>query len=387
MYCLIPLLLFLIAIIYPKREKYAPVYGLLVGLLANTHIMMCGLVGILGIFMLLELFQGIKKNGVKKSGVQIIGLVIAGVLVIAMILPLLGSLSANNMLNEKKFDFVNILLGMISVFKDIGINLMVEPDSLLYTFIGAILGFVVIAVFVKLFSYKRGFIMGLVFMLMYALTIEVIWYTTPLRAPVFVYTVVAIFWIAVENEKPRDVVIPVKKSRALGGRLIPAVERFFSSPQKTISILLCLILFSSVPSGAFWLIYDCGNDSVITEATADFINCELPENSVIIIRSQTGIQFGAYSPKTRFYSLELQRFITYTPHEIAPDDIDYGKVAQDLKDEDDLYLLSFNQYPIVDLDNERLVYYDSTSIPSYAFAGAAAIYKVELSDILPTDKE
>ncbi|MCI5578946.1 MAG: hypothetical protein MR364_05525 [Oscillospiraceae bacterium] len=386
-YCLIPLLLFLIAIVYPKREKYAPVYGLLVGLLANTHIMMCGLVGILGIFMLIELYKNIKKNGLKKSGGQVVGLVIAGVLVIAMILPLLGSLSSNNMVQNKRVDIGNLLLSMVSTFKDIGINLMVEPDVLLYSLFGSVLGFVVIAVYIKLFCYKKAFIMGLFFLLMYSLTIEVIWFTTPLRAPVFVYTLVAIFWIAVADEQPRCVTIPTQKSSAAGKRLIPAVNKFFSSPQKTINILLCVILFSSTPAGAYWLIYDCGNDSVMTEAAGEFIKEELPENSVIITSSQTGIQFSVYSPQTRFYSLELQRFITYTPHEIAPDQIDYDKVAHDLMYEKDLYYLSYSKSLTVDLDDECLVFYNSTSIPSYAFAGAAAIYKVELSDILPTDKE
>lgn len=380
-YCLIPLLLFLIAIVYQKREKYAPIYGLLVGLLANTHIMMCGLVAVLGIFMLIELFRSIKKNGVKKSWGQIAGLVIAGALVIVMILPLVNSLSTNNMVSEKKVDFGDITIGILSVFKEIGINLMVEPNLLLFTILGAILGFVVIAVFVKLFSYKRAFVMGLGFTLMYALIIEVIWFTTPLRAPIFVYTVVAIFWIAVENEKPQDIVIPVKKSR----RLISAVQRFFSTPQKSISITLCVILFSSTPSGAFWLIKDIGSDLVITEKTANYINENLPENSVIITSSQSIIQFGAYSPKMRYYSLELQRFITYTPHEIVPDKIDYEKVARDLENEDNLYFLSFSKELTFDKGDERLVYFDSTEIPSYAFAGTAAIYKVELSDILPAD--
>ena len=186
-YCLIPLLLFLIAIIYPKRDKLAPIYGLLVGLLANTHIMMCGLVGILGIYMLIELVQGIRSEGLKKQIGKIIGLVIAGALVIAMILPLIGSLTTNNMVSKRQISPLDFILGPFTAFTEIGRNLTVGVYN-----IGALIGIFVILALIAMFSYRRAFIMAAVFTVMYGVVIEGVWFTTQLRAPIFLCTIDAI---------------------------------------------------------------------------------------------------------------------------------------------------------------------------------------------------
>lgn len=378
-YCLIPLLLFLIAIVYPKRDKYAPIYGLLVGLLANTHIMMCGLVGVLGIFMLIELVQGIRRDGLKKSAGKIAGLVIAGVLVIAMILPLLGSLSSNNMVNENSISAFSLITGPLWTFAHIGVYLTPEANAF-----GAILGIFLILALAALFSYKRAFIMSVAFTVMYGVIIEGIWYTTQLRAPVFLYTFVAIFWIAVENEKPRKLHIPDKNLGSIGKKLILGVKKFYSAPKKTVSLFLGIMLFASLPAGAYWLYYDCFNETVKSESAAKFISEKLPQDAVVIVGDQACIQINAYTPKTRFYSLELQRFITFSPHEIAPETPDKAKIRSDLSDFPNLYFVRCSDKPREDTSeqNNRVYCESAEKTPPYAFSGTVEILKVSLDELI-----
>ncbi len=381
-YCLIPLILFLIAAVYPKRRKYAAIYGLLVGLLANTHIMMSGLVAVLGILMLIELFKGIKQEGIKKNTGGIIGFAVAGLLVIAMILPLLGSLSANSMVNDKDISAGTVILNSLSVFKNVGANLMIYPDNTLSVALGIIPGLMIVAAIAAMTAYKRGIIMCGVFTAVYALIIEGIWFTTQLRAPIFLYTYSAIFWIAVENEKPVKRAISTDKASAAGGQLIKAVNCLFVKPEKAISLVLCAVLLFSAPSGLYWLIYDSFNETVLTKNAAEFIREELPEDAVIIMDSQSGVQFNAYNPKIRLYSLELQSFITYTPHEIPPDKVDYDKIRKDLENEKNLYHLTYSPTELPDTANENALYDKCIDIPPYAYTGAVRIERVELSDIL-----
>ncbi len=94
-YCLINLAVVLIAWLYPKRREHPVLFGLLVALLANTHICVSGFIGILGLFMITDLFKGFKTNSPKQNAMEIIGLAIAGVGVLTMVLPLIGSLSLN----------------------------------------------------------------------------------------------------------------------------------------------------------------------------------------------------------------------------------------------------------------------------------------------------
>ena len=377
-YCLIPLLLFLIAIIYPKRDKFAPIYGLLVGLLANTHIMMCGLVGILGIYMLIELVQGIRSEGLKKQIGKILGLVIAGALVIAMILPLIGSLTTNNMVSKRQISPLDFILGPFTAFTEIGRNLTVGVYN-----IGALIGIFVILALIAMFSYRRAFIMAAVFTVMYGVVIEGVWFTTQLRAPIFLCTFAAIFWIAVENEKPRRFNIPNKDDGFIGKTFLPLVNKLYAVPQKSISLFLGIILFASLPAGAYWLWYDCFNDTVKSESAAEFITEKLPEDAVIVVSHQNCIQFSAYAPKTRFYSLELQRFITYTPHETAPETKDTAKIRSDLEGVQNLYYLEYSAVPTEYFGEESaLAFCESTDIPPYAYTGEVRIISVSLDELL-----
>jgi hypothetical protein len=53
-YCLIPSILFLLAFTYPNRHSKTVIYGLLIALLIQTHILMLGMAGLLVLFWIIE---------------------------------------------------------------------------------------------------------------------------------------------------------------------------------------------------------------------------------------------------------------------------------------------------------------------------------------------
>ena len=118
-YCLILLILVLLAIVYKDRNRRPVVYGLLIALLANTHLMMSGLVGILGIYMIIDLFKLWKTSSGKMNILRLAGLAIAGVGVILLIVPLLGCLSTNE-LTASKTENLNLLMTLDGLVKTVG---------------------------------------------------------------------------------------------------------------------------------------------------------------------------------------------------------------------------------------------------------------------------
>ena len=105
-YCLIPLALVLIAVLYKDRSKKPIQYVLSISLLAHTHVLMLGLVGILyTVFFIEELFIHFKTKTKDEKQIVIISLVIAILGLLILFMQLYGSTSANKAINkEEKFD-------------------------------------------------------------------------------------------------------------------------------------------------------------------------------------------------------------------------------------------------------------------------------------------
>ena len=93
-YCLIPLALTLIAIFYPRRKQKPVRYTLSILLLAYTHILMLGMVGILYLFFFLEEIFYTKKE---KKDIKnlILCIIIAVVGLLALAFMLFGSTEKN----------------------------------------------------------------------------------------------------------------------------------------------------------------------------------------------------------------------------------------------------------------------------------------------------
>ncbi len=86
-YCLIVLLLSIFSIIYEKRMKHPILYTIIIGLLSQTHIIICGFIGISALIFLIELF---KEKRYKNLIISIIIFFTFFILLAAQIFPSLG---------------------------------------------------------------------------------------------------------------------------------------------------------------------------------------------------------------------------------------------------------------------------------------------------------
>lgn len=352
-YCLILLILVLLAIVYKDRNRRPVVYGLLIALLANTHLMMSGLVGILGIYMIIDLFKLWKTSSGKMNILRLAGLAIAGVGVILLIVPLLGCLSTNEGIAYKTenlnlltvFDSLIKTLGTITAGAVLDQQLPFLSPTANWT-LGACIGLVMVCAMVFFRHYRKHFIVMLVFTGVYSVICCVIWYSLPQRATLFLFTYAIIYWFALDTEtpvykepKPLD-----KKTSALGKRFFSWFKGIDKQFDKAFFVLFCTYIAATIPMGSYQLIKDYFTDYSYSKITAEFVRSELPDDAVLVIEpSETTPSYKAYLPEYKFYSLSNADFWYYADHSIYEKDavIDYNKIYNDLKNYKHLYKLYF----------------------------------------------
>ncbi len=99
-YCLIPLAIVLMCIFYKDRKEKPLRYLLSIVLLANTHVIMLGMVGIVVLDYIWEIYKDSKNISVKEKKKRVNGLIIIIILLIITILPLVGCLNTNQTLGN-----------------------------------------------------------------------------------------------------------------------------------------------------------------------------------------------------------------------------------------------------------------------------------------------
>ncbi len=348
-YALIGLLIFIIAWIYPKREKHPIFFGILVALLANTHVMMCGLVGALGIFMIIDLFKGFKVRGAKGNILSLTGLLISGVGVITLVLPLLSSLSANSSVEEKlTFDLFEIVVRLISVFYEAQRNSMAGPNEYI-SFIAAAFGAVALVVFHLLFRKAgRSFVMLGLFTVLYTL-INTLVYPVCIanRGAVFLLCMAFSLWIAVDEgaEIPRVPLVLGKLKKGVNQKIflktIEMFEKLFENPRKSAEKIIALLMISTVPGGVAYYVSDIIKPFNPYEEAAQWIEENLPEDTVLVVADFGAECVGAYLPESyRFYSTVYSDFYRYYIHCEEPETTDMEKMKKDLENAESIVYLS-----------------------------------------------
>lgn len=359
-YCLILLILVLLAIVYKDRNRRPVVYGLLIALLANTHLMMSGLVGILGIYMIIDLFKLWKTSSGKMNILRLAGLAIAGVGVILLIVPLLGCLSTNE-LTASKTENLNLLMTLDGLVKTVGTITSNAVFNREFPFlsstanwtIASCIGLIIVCAMIFFRHYRKHFIVMLVFTGVYSVICCVVWYTLPPRASLFLFTYVIIYWFALDTEtpvykepKPLD-----KNTSAVGKRFITWFRGIDKQFDKAFFVLFCTYIAATIPMGSYELIKDYFTDYSYSKVTAEFVRSELPDDAVLVINlSDTAPSYKAYLPEYKFYSLSSADFWYYSDHAQYEEEavIDYNKIYNDLKNYKHLYKLYFGKEPLDD---------------------------------------
>ena len=388
-YCLINLILVLIAILYPKRKEHPILFGILVALLANTHLCVSGFIGILGIFMIIDLFKDFKGNTAKRNAGNIIGLLISGIGVLMLVMPLLNSVSLNSTTSEKEISLEKCIRAFFDVFNNVSLSTLENSwvDGYIIYLVSAVMALLFIIQMIFMRHKTKPLLMLVTFYIFYVITSEIFWFTIPNRAYIFVLMFFIVLWISEyepENNAKKIWDKEIKADSKLLGKLINHIRSADLNYKKLSSACISVIMALSIPVAAAYLFVDYANSFSLSKGTADFIKENIsPENSVFITDLDELSQTIAYLPGYNFYAVNSERMYTYTFHdEYSYDsDVDLDKVYNDLKDFVNVY------YIISELDSEHytsgnnIIYLARNNLKFEGSSGYVEISKIELEDL------
>ena len=343
-YCIIPFLLCCIVLLYPKRKQYSILYGIMVGLLANTHIMMCGMVGALGILMLIDFIKDCRINTFKNNTKSILGLLFAGIGVIFLIVAVYGSLSNNMDFANRGLTADSILKGFINGFDNIAFVSLTGfgyNDVMWFSLIALPLKVIFIIMLLLLLKRPRAIFIEALFIIFYIITCETLWITLPNRAAIFIFSFVFTACIAV-HEEPKTVKI-IHKAK-IKSPILTKVSDFFRKiylkDLKNYSIILCIALAMTVPVGFIYLIQDYCKDFNAWKKAVEYLEESTDENTLIVTYADGNPELSAYMPDKKIYSLVNGEFYTYVSHKGYPAKLDYDEIYNFISDYDKVVFLA-----------------------------------------------
>ncbi|MDE6732033.1 MAG: hypothetical protein K2J77_04070 [Oscillospiraceae bacterium] len=318
-YCLIPPILFLILWIYPKRREHAVLYGFLIALLTNTHVFICGIVAVLGIMMIRELFHEWKTASRKENVGKLIGLCVAGAGVLALVIPLLGSMQANGAVNHYNTEPLGAKIRNMLVFT--------PGEALIYSFFPAntntpfwgVADFFAKVVFLLMLAalrhWRKAFAVELGFLAFYFITCGLIWTTLPNRAVIFTLSFAFALCLS-QYETPvfKDYKITPKitgKIRALIERLIKADKK----SKKLFTALLIVLFAITIPSGVSILYKDISGTFSGARQTARYIAENFEDDAVFVQLGDGMPDIVFYEPSIKIFSVDGCGLKTYADWE------------------------------------------------------------------------
>ncbi len=366
-YCLINLLVCVLAVLYPKRKKHPIWFGVVIALLANTHVCMWGLIGAIGIFMIIDLFADWKNNSFKKNAMNIVGLAIAGFGVLTLIIPLLTSLSSNSITANSSFSFGGTMAKVLSfglntckgaiipdfygVIIDIAITLTAVPLLLAAVFFG--------------WRKKRSFIILLSFVFGFMIVVCAVWYSTPNRDCIFIMTVAAVLTMGTQ-EKAKE--LASKKSEF---KLLNTIRK---KGDKISLAAIGIILAMSVPMGFYSGIRDIREDFDPAKSAAKFIEENLTEKDLIVSEDDLFANILTYLPDRQIYAINYNRFYTYRSHENPPQNSSFKEFLKTAENYDNFYIITYSKY----IYNEEAVFESEKYMMPSLNHGSIYIQKVDL---------
>lgn len=377
-YCLIGLLVILIAIVHPKRKKHPILLGILTALLTNTHIVMCGLVGGIGIFMLIDLFAEWRRSSKKENFCRIVGLVIAGAGVIALVLPLIGCMTANSVTSNIKISAGGIVANLIESLPNIVRSACASNlPNILGGFLTAAICVLSIAAFVFSWEKRRRFVIALIFSLMFIVTDEIIFYSVPCRGVLFLFTNAVILGTGNPAEVT-DAKLGFEATWRIGKWLSEKAKKLGSNVERTVSVSLSVLLALTIPSAAVFAAEDLRGEFVPTKTAARFVSENIPEDALLLSYSDSLSPLLTYLPERKIFSVKNDEYYTYCMHKVI-NTYDHSNLNKEVREHSEIYYISVGA-PYIS-DTARLVYENENYIPYQEFGLTLFISKISPNDI------
>ncbi len=306
-YCLIPLAVTLMSIFYKDRKEKPLRYLLSVVLLANTHVIMLGMVGVVLLEFFIELCKD-KTSSTKDKKKRIISFIITIILLLISVSPLLGSLETNkdigfdnSILNKFQIAiFCYPLILFMEIFNYFMGNMIMMAIALI------LLGFLL---FYEIKSYPSVYLKIYLCVLWQCLIYSFIFGPSLQRASTIILIFLYYKWINIdkENKKIKDI------------------------DRKIQNILLTVITVLNIIFGILYIaIYEIPYNCSYAYDIGNYINSNLENDSVIISgpRAECASSVIPYINKNiKFYQIIGNRYFTYAildyenKLDIKPDDI------------------------------------------------------------------
>lgn len=345
-YCLIPLALTLIAIFYKDRKQKPIKYTLSILLLAYTHILMLGMVGILYLFFFIEEIFYTKKD---KKDIKnlIICLVIAIVGLLALAFMLFGSTEKNTELRLASIATIN--MPKIQLLMSKIQNFIFGLISYSYGF-GIFLGIMCIALIIYQAKKNSQNLVIAVISIMWQLFIYLCIYgESQQKLNTLLLIFIFIAWINnQETIEAAESKIKIEKEKS----------KYMESLKKAVTTGGLTLLILSTIQGITITKQDIVGKYTNAKEVAQYINQNLEENAIII--SVFGPFSSAVIPYTnniKFWNASSQEFFTYmTWNKISNEELNLSQIMENVRNNfksgETLYLLNSNN--IIEKDDEEL---------------------------------
>lgn len=381
-YCVIPLLLFLILWVYPKRRERAVLYGLLIALLANTHIFICGIVGILGLFMLYELFSEWKRSSRKENAGKLIGLAVAGAGVLILVIPLIGSIEANGVssLRMRGADLAAVGSMLTQTFHDAfsDIVFLLGANSAAMSALCFIADLGLVMLLILLRHWRRALAVVLGFMGIYYITCGLVWISLPNRAVFFILSFA--FALCLTHYET-----PVFKDYRLSEKITGNIRKLLEFLKKTdknaariCTVIITAFFAVSVPSGVYLYCRDMGGNYCGAKEMAEYIT-ENFDDDAVFVQLRPGLpEVSFYAPDIKIFAAAAGDLTTYArwenmyrPRLSAPETLDKLAVY------DELYII----YYCVDTDDAREALYIADGMRECTEKSTIAIREYDAEEV------
>lgn len=365
-YCLIPFLLVCISLIYKDRKKHPYLYSLLIGLLANTHLVMLPTATILAItFWGQELIFNRKENSkeekirlYKSLSVAILGIVI---FLLIAIVTLNNSAIVSNLDKTYRAENISRAFRLIRIASMNTIKNIYGADGNIPICFKTLIGIVIA---LCLIGSKKNIKQAIIFWSQFIFTLLIhsfSWFIMPMRVYIVIYTLMFWMWNYKED------------------------EQYKKNPKRNIFIEIALILLIIISAPSVYKLAYQDVNSVFSdgENTAKFIEENIPKGSCFIctdIERQQSVIAHLKEEEYKFYMPNIKQNVTFITWDekwdsgIKEEDIE--KAIEKLKNEyKNLYIMGTR---IGKENYERIYSSENISSDNYYFTNETyMIYKVK----------
>lgn len=290
-YCLIPLAISLIAVFYKDRTEKPIRYILSIALLANTHVIMLSMVGVLLIGFYYDQIKSWKNNSPKIKKNIAISFIIIVVLLILTALPLIGSINTNQT-TKKSYSLANLVDMLFKEpFKMIILNYFAFKN-MYYMQIFILVLSLLFLYFDAADNKKEYTKIAIIFLWQYFIY-AFIYTMSNQRAAIGILVIFFFRWIRIYDNNKQD----KKKDYT-----------------KLPSYLLVALMIINIIEGAILCYYDIMYNYSSSCVTGKYINQNIPDNSIIITGNQPEFCSAIipYIKKNiKFYEIQGYRYFTF----------------------------------------------------------------------------